>query len=76
MSIWPLTTADQLESMTLGMQALATRNKQNIFFQYDMIYDIDFCICQTKDCKNFCFSNKHIALYREKESDTCICISI
>jgi hypothetical protein len=38
--------------MTLGTRALATRNKQSIIFQYDMI-------CQTKDCKNwyFCFSN-------------------
>ena len=40
----------------------ATRNKQNIIFQYDMI-------CQTKDCKNwyFCFSNKHVALGRKNK---------
>ena len=60
--IWPLRTADQLERMTLGMWALATRNKQSIIFQYDMI-------CQTKDCKNwyFCFSNKHVALVRKNK---------
>jgi hypothetical protein len=34
---WPLRTADQLERMTLGTRALATRNKQSIIFQYDMI---------------------------------------
>jgi hypothetical protein len=40
----------------------ATRNKQNIIFQYDMI-------CQTKHCKNwyFCFSNKHVALGRKNK---------
>ena len=59
---WPLRTADQLERMTLGTRALATRNKQSIIFQYDMI-------CQTKDCKNwyFCFSNKHVALGRKNK---------
>jgi hypothetical protein len=36
---------DQLERMTLGTRALATRNKQYHFSIYDMI-------CQTKDCKN------------------------
>jgi len=48
--------------MTLGTQALVTRNKQSIIFQYDMI-------CQTKDYKNwyFCFSNKHVALGRKNK---------
>ena len=56
-SICPLRTTDQLERMTLGMQALATRNKQSIIFQYDII-------CQNKDYKNWysCFSAKHAAL--------------
>ena len=40
-SICPLRTADQLERMTLETRALATRNKQSINFQYDII-------CQTK----------------------------
>ena len=46
----------------IGYVNLATRNKQSIIFQYDMI-------CQTKDCKNwyFCFSNKHIALGRKNK---------
>ena len=60
MSILPLRTADQFERMTLETLVLATRNKQSIIFQYDMI-------CQTKDCKNwyFSFSNKHVALGRK-----------
>jgi hypothetical protein len=31
-SICPLRTTDQLERMTLGTRALATRNKQSIIF--------------------------------------------
>jgi hypothetical protein len=37
--IWKLRTADQLERMALGTPALATRNKQSIILQYDMIVD-------------------------------------
>ena len=46
MTICPLRTADQLERMTLETRALATRNKQSINFQYDII-------CQTKDYKDW-----------------------
>ena len=63
-SICPLRTTDQLERMTLGMRALATRNKQSIIFQYDII-------CQNKDYKNwyFCFSTKckHAALMKKNQ---------
>jgi hypothetical protein len=61
-SICPLRTADQLERMTLETRALATRNKQSINFQYDII-------CQTKDYKDwyYCFSTKHAALRKKNQ---------